>query len=162
MILLKLLGITNAILASTIFKGICRVEFPPIFKFFKLMLIITAIRIGLQFTSITAPANGRDVMDEITLLSLLQVFWEDVFFTLPALMLDRLGRSGFEIGLCLAISAVAFASCHLAYGALWAGITLLYVPFLSYKYGRLYGLGTIMICHILYDVMTLLSVRLFE
>jgi membrane protease YdiL (CAAX protease family) len=72
-----------------------------------------------------------------------------------------MGASRFLKFLMLVISSLTFAAGHLAYGPVWAGMLLIYVPFLSYRYGKKYGLGTVMVCHVLYDLFTYGAARLF-
>jgi len=155
-----LLAVLNIIICSRMFPGICRVDFKGVLKFVGIMALVSVARLIIfKFLPVPMP-TGSDVVMNLNPLQLLMVFWEDAFFTLPALALARLGASKFDVGAVLAISAVAFASGHMAYGLVWALITLLYVPFISYKYGKTHGLGTVMICHILYDLITFFTLKL--
>lgn len=145
--------------ASMEFKGICRVQKKSVLHFIKFMAWVSAIRIAMHYILGTGPASSdaSDTMNKLHFINLLGVYWEDAVFTMPAIIAERMGASKFLRGLILAVSALAFASGHIAYGLPWAAITLFYVPFISYRYGRKVGLGTVMVCHILYDVITLLS-----
>jgi membrane protease YdiL (CAAX protease family) len=137
------------------FKGIVGINKEKVMKFVRFMALVSAIRLVL-FSGM----SSNQAIDSIGLLSLAMVFWEDAVFTLPALVLDRAGASKKVVNSILAISAIVFASGHVSYGFTWMLLTLLYVPFISFKYGKKYGLGTVMVCHILYDVMTLITYNL--
>lgn len=149
------------LVSSLEFPGICKITKSKVFEFVRFMAWVTLIRVGVAYLS---GAHYKDPdpnspMNTINLLFTLGVFWEDVFFTLPILIAEKMGASKVTKGMMIALSSMAFASGHIAYGFPWSLITLAYVPFVSYKYGRKHGLGTVMICHILYDVITLASVR---
>lgn len=150
------ISVVNMIVASRLFPGICRLEWKVWLKFLGLMVAVTAIRV-IFFKVLSSPPIDEDTIRTISMISwwkFLLVFWEDAFFTLPALVLSRMGISKFNIGAMLVLSSITFASGHLAYGLPWAFITLFYVPLLSYKYGKKYGLGTVQACHISYDIIT--------
>lgn len=149
------------LLASSEFPGICRVQKESVFKFLKFMFFITIYRMVMHYV-IGFPqvdSNPSSPMNTINIFTTLGVYWEDAIFTLPALIAARRGSSKFLVSCMLALSAFVFASGHIDYGLQWAALTLLYIPFISYKYGKLNGLGTVMVCHILYDIITLATVR---
>lgn len=148
-------------LASKQFPGICRVKLASVWKFFLVMMAITAFRfivhktVGLPIR----PENDASPMYTIQIIYLFSVFWEDAVFTLPILVADKLKAPNLlKMGM-FALSSIAFASGHIDYGLPWAFLTLFYVPFISYKYGKENGLGTVMVCHVLYDLITILSFR---
>lgn len=125
------------------------------------MLYVTFVRV-IVYLLLGTPNSAQDSnspMNKIELLSILGVYWEDAFFTLPILILERLKTNRVILIILLCLNAISFALGHLSYGLLWATITLLYVPFISYKYGKSNGLGTVMVCHILYDLITLITLR---
>jgi hypothetical protein len=147
-------------LASLEFRGVCRIKKKSVVRFIKVMLVVTVVRVVLaHLTGQGHDPNPNSPMNTIKMVSLLGVFWEDTFFTLPILIARKMGASKLLLFIMLAISSATFASGHLAYSPLWAAITLFYIPFVSYKYGKLNGLGTVMVCHILYDIITIATVR---
>lgn len=99
-------------------------------------------------------------MNSIGILSVFGVFWEDTIFTLPTLIMDKIGADKLTRFISLAVSSLVFASGHLSYGIEWASITLLYVPLISYPVSRKYGLGTAIACHIIYDLATILTFKM--
>lgn len=149
------------IFASMEFPGICSVKPKSVLRFLGVMAYVTVFRIIMHKLSGLPhiPDDPNSPMNTINLLTTLGVYWEDAIFTLPALMAYRRGESKLFKGLLLGLSAFVFASGHIDYGLPWAAATFFYIPFISYKYGKTNGLGTVMICHILYDVITLATVR---
>jgi membrane protease YdiL (CAAX protease family) len=160
-ILFYVLAAVFIVLSSVQFPGICRVEKDKVYKFLRFMWYVTLVRV-VVYMLLSTPNAAQDPnspMNKIELLSILGVYWEDAFFTLPILILERLKVNKAILIVLLGFNAISFALGHLSYGLLWAAITLLYVPFISYKYGKLNGLGTVMVCHILYDLITLITLR---
>jgi membrane protease YdiL (CAAX protease family) len=156
-----ILGAMFIFFASMEFPGICRIQKKSVLNFLKFMAFITAYRLIMShligFPEIDK--NPDSPMNTLPILTTLGVYWEDAFFTLPALIAERMGLHKFFVFALLAVSAFTFATGHLAYSPLWAAITLFYIPFVSYKYGKKNGLGTVMLCHVLYDLITLVTVR---
>jgi hypothetical protein len=159
MTFLILIAVLNMVLSSIIFPGTCRFSLSSYLKFLGLMAVVTAARFAIFKMASHVPADPDSVatMQSISPWQFMLVFWEDAFFTLPTIVLEKLGSSTFARNLMLGLSSVAFASGHIAYGLPWAFITLFYVPFISYRYGKKNGLGTVMACHITYDMVTWLT-----
>ncbi len=92
------------------------------------------------------------------------VFWEDACFVLPLLILDRLLANtpvAKVIFFAAAIiSSVIFGLGHLYQGFFAVALLFLYVP-LAFQLGKRYGLGTIMLGHVSYDVVTFMSSIIF-
>jgi hypothetical protein len=147
-------------LVSRVHKGLCRIDATAVGSFLKFIAILTVCRVIGHFLSAPKTAMDNEIIQSITLFSTLLVFWEDTFFTLPILILEQYGIPKFVRNILLAASAIAFASGHLAYGGIWAFCTLFYVPFISYRFGKKYGLGTVMVGHVLYDLITVLTANL--
>lgn len=148
-------------LASLHFPGICRIEKNKVkeFLFFLIKITIFRLVVHMIFGFSGAANSPSSPMNKIQILTILGVYWEDAFFTLPILILERLKVNKAILMILLCLNSISFALGHLSYGALWATITLFYVPFISYKYGKTNGLGTVMVCHILYDLVTLITLR---
>ena len=137
-------------------KEVIRIEWDKVAKFSAFLLLVAAIRFSLMEGA--NPSNGftpgfRDIP---------LVPWEDAFFSLLGIYFfkDYLKLSS-KIWMPIAIiSSIVFASGHIVYGGVWATMTLFFPYFLSYKYGKKYGYGTVMIMHVLYDFTTILTVKL--
>ena len=87
------------------------------------------------------------------------VFWEDFFFAVPIYFICKhMTHKWLKFSLIFAISAL-FGLGHLYQG--WEAVFILaFMPyFVTYRYGKQYGFGTTMICHILYDVSTVIFIK---
>lgn len=95
----------------------------------------------------------------------LTVFWEDACHSLPLVILaralgtDRWWKKGL-IGAAIALVMVSFGLGHVYQGYLAAIFLSFYIPF-TYKKGQEVGFGTVMICHMLYDLATILTIKQF-
>ena len=144
-------------LVSKVHKGLCRIDRAAVIGFLRFMAILTVARVIGHFLSAPRSPIDNAIIQSITPFSTLLVFWEDTFFTLPILILEQYGVSKLVRNILLATSAVVFASGHLAYGGIWAFCTLFYVPLISYRLGKRYGLGTVMLGHVVYDFVTVIT-----
>lgn len=136
--------------------SLTRISWGPVFRFIRFMAYVTAFRllIGPVVNTPKLP------FEELTrYVSLLGVFWEDAVHVLPAMIMARIGLPSIFSFVFLFFSSIAFATGHIYISPEWALITAIY-PTISYHYGKKHGLGTVMICHILYDIITVLTVAL--
>lgn len=134
-----------------------RVDWSKVGAFVGFMTLLTAIRFGLMTYS--APSSGGSLNQ---FSNFMLVFWEDSFFSIPIWFAKDYLKASKKVWIPLAILlSVTFAYFHLSYGVVWACITLSYPYFISYRYGSRNGYGTQIICHIIYDFMTLAAVKIF-
>lgn len=137
----------------------------PFFKFLRVLTIALLIKLGYFyfFGDPLLHKYLKDIADFIPLPIVLGVFWEDVTTSLPLVLLEKYyaNKSWFKYlkWPLLFMTMVGFGSGHLYQGAYMAMILSLYVP-LGMAIGKKYGFGTLMACHILYDFLTLLLMRL--
>ena len=137
-------------------REIIRIEWDKVAKFSAFLLLVAAIRFSLMEGANTSSGfipSFRDIP---------LVPWEDSFFSLLLIYFfkDYLNLSK-KVWIPIAVaSSFLFASGHIIYGATWATMTLFFPYFLSYKYGKKYGYGTVMVMHVLYDFTTILTVKL--
>lgn len=135
---------------------IIRIDWLVVAKFLAWMVLITAIR----FAIMSVKYQPMTVQVSFTMLPL--VFWEDAFFAIPIYWAkDYLKLKKWLWIPLVVVLSVIFGLGHIQYSLPWAFITLFLPYFVSYKYGRIHGFGTVMICHIYYDFITLLSHKLF-
>ena len=91
------------------------------------------------------------------------VFWEDVFFGMPLYFIHKYMNDGFakyvKWTLTIMISLL-FGLGHAYQGLFAVALTSLYPYFISKKYGERHGFGTVAICHIIYDNMTVYMIAL--
>lgn len=145
-------------------KDILRVDFKAVGKWCLFLLALSVYRFIL-FKFIWTPEHAIESFEPVRWIpwqATLTVFWEDAAHTLPLLLLMRLiGTRWFvwpiHIVAILAMTA-AFGSGHTYQGYLSALILSLYVP-LSLNAAKKNGLGTIMVCHVLYDLSTVAMIQ---
>lgn len=129
-----------------------RVSWPPIARFIRFMVIVTVLRMLIGTPQLPFPPLTEYI-------KLMGVFWEDLVHVLPALIMTKLKIPNFFVYAFLFLSSVAFATGHLYLSPIWALITTIY-PAISFHYGKKHGLGTVIICHILYDIVTVFTMSL--
>lgn len=142
-----------------------RIEWEQVAKFLGVMALLTMLRFCLA--DIWMQLVPESIIDYISrarstsdIGSLAFVFWEDVWFGMSiAWIMSYLYpvRKRTAIAMVVLISLL-FGSGHLYQG--WIGMILSVYPFfISYKYGKKYGFGTVMVCHMLYDFITVMTVK---
>lgn len=143
-------------------RDLLRVSLSGLGRFLKSMAIITAFRfLILKFlTSAFALDNIKEMVRMIPWQATSFVYWEDAVHVLPLVIFARMfsGKSWYKWAqwpLLVAVM-VSFGSGHLYQGVLAACGISFYIPF-SKKMGEKYGFGTVMLCHIMYDMTTLLT-----
>lgn len=148
-------------------KHILRVDKKQVVKWIRLLFRITFWRFVLfkvlAFGSIFGISVKNAAIMPIGMS--LTVFWEDAVFGVMLFILQKnIGENKWLKPIywaVLAIAMVLFSSMHLYQGWLWASIIGFYIP-LSVKLGKKYGFGTVMICHMLYDLFTMIFVKFIQ
>lgn len=163
-----ILGIVILLLAYfSRYRHLIRIESKPVLKWVKLMLFATIIRI-LIFSYIRIAGNGLPYNLEGAMFlpwqTVFTVFWEDAVHTLPiAIAMEYLGTkkwySKLLFFLIIFYSMVNFGLGHLYQGEYASLFISFYIPVTLFL-GRKYGFGTIMLCHVIYDLLTILTINL--
>lgn len=88
----------------------------------------------------------------------LTVSWEDACHGLPLVLIERFTNK-LKYGKLLLLPAIALVTASFGLGHVYQGLGAaaalsLYVPY-TFWAGKKYGFGTVMICHVLYDLATL-------
>jgi hypothetical protein len=139
-------------------KTLLRIDKKAIKNFLFGMCFITFIRC-LQY--LTQPVHTTSI---IPLGATAFVWWEDAMNSLPLILFRKLiGVSKWTRPIHWLLTFLfmfEFSTGHLYQGLLPAAILSLYIPF-SIKMGEKYGIGTVMICHCLYDFITLVTWNIF-
>jgi hypothetical protein len=143
-------------------RDLLRVDISGLLRFAKMMVMVTAFRFFIF--KVIAPHdmldNVRSMVHLIPWQATLGVFWEDAVHVLPLVILGRMfgDRKWYKYisWPLLAMVMCSFGAGH-TYQGLVAAIGLsFYIPF-SMKMGKKYGFGTVMLSHMMYDLITLLS-----
>lgn len=146
------------------YKEVLRVDLKGILKFARLLLIITVARVVLL--KLLAPPemldNIRNISHMIPWQAILGVFWEDACHTMPLVLAGMMwaGSKWYPIlsKIALVVVMASFGSGHIYQGWLAAIGLSFYIP-MTIKLGKKYGFGTIMLCHIAYDMSTLFTLK---
>lgn len=143
-------------------KHLLRVEKKPIINWMVFLAFITALRFLLtklmNFNGIGSPNTFSFLPWYVSLT----VFWEDMCHGLPLVILKKLIGTKWWTKFIhlplLALVMIEFGLGH-AYQGIFAIVLLgFYVPY-SMRIGEKYGFGTLVLCHMLYDAVTLLFVQ---
>lgn len=135
-----------------------RFEWDAYSRFISFMVMVALFRIAISYGNLahTPVSNHSD------LTNLLLVFWEDVYYVWPIkIIMDKIYPKYKYLSLVMAFALIfEFALGHQYWGTAWplAGL----YPLVAYHYSKKYGLGTVMISHITYDLMTVLTYKLLN
>lgn len=149
------------------YRNLIRVEFKPILKWIGFLAFLTVYRIAIFkiFQGNETLNNMTSGATTIPWQATLAVFWEDACHGLPLAILslalgkDKLWKK-IVTWIAILLVMISFGLGH-TYQGLWAAFFLsFYVPF-TFKKGQEVGFGTVMICHTLYDLVTILTLHTF-
>jgi len=150
--------------AKSDYKTLLRIDKKALAKWGIFMVLLTCFRIFMAryMDDDTLKEPLRSIL-RIPLPMTLTVFWEDACHGLPLVILKKmLGNRWFAkpINLiALLMVMLSFGSGHV-YQGFWAAILIMfYVPF-SMQKGEEYGFGTVMLCHIMWDISIALYARI--
>jgi len=132
-----------------------RVQWNSVATFVGFMVFLTFIRIAIMsFNYYHGGGVGMYFPTQVWTFAL--VPWEDAFFVLPLVFLQKfkLTSKWFIWYPAMIGMSIWFGMGHGYQGTSAIFITALYPYFASYRYGRKFGFGTVMCCHVIYDFMT--------
>lgn len=146
-------------------KDAVRVEPKAVGAFLKFLCVITLYRAVLfkLFPNFGMFKEAGHTITSIPWQLTLTVFWEDACHGLPLLLLQRfIGTEKWWAKainfIALAFVMIEFGLGHVYQGLIAATLLSFYIPY-SIKMGKKFGFGTVMICHTLYDLSTILSLK---
>lgn len=157
-------GFVLLIVTYFIDKKVIRIQWNSVASFISFMFLITFIRIaGFDLmqrfdASFLMPAPSPEIMN-IGIWWFVMVWWEDAFYALSLYWAHKKLKPILAWILTIFLS-LHFGISHLYSGWFWAFAVSFYPFFISLKYGKRVGFGTVMICHIIYDFMTFFTIWL--
>lgn len=140
-------------------------EFKPksVGTFLKTMAKVTVARCVFMHFFPPTLATAAPVL-KIPLWLTATVGWEDMVHTMPLALAARiLGNklpAKVMVGILTAMMMISFGLGHVYQGMFAACMISFYIPIVT-NLGKKHGFGTVMVCHCLYDFITLLTIRLF-
>lgn len=149
---------------SSKYKKLLKIDPKGLLKFAGYMVFISIFRfIIFKFLSSDAMIEqARSMAHFIPWQATLGVFWEDACHAMPlviaSLMFRRSKTYAWLAKPLLLLVMFSFGAGHVYQGLLPAFAISFYVP-VTMNLAKKYGFGTTMLCHIMYDMTTLLSIR---
>jgi hypothetical protein len=148
------------------YRSVIRVDKIGMLKFLRFLLIVTTFRF-LTMRYLYPPEDLKHIHELAQFLpwqTSFGVFWEDMCHTVPLVILGKMyaKKTWYKWARLplLGLVMFAFGSGHMYQGLFSAACISLYIPF-TMRMGNKYGFGIVMLCHMLYDLSTMLTMRLF-
>ena len=144
-------------------KYLLRAEKRPIAKWIILLCWITLYRVLMsKLLNFQGISSSPSLVAFFPIATVFTVFWEDAVHGLPLLIFKKLTK-GYKwvkpiYYLLLVMVMVEFGLGHVYQGPLAAFCLSFYIPY-TVKMGEKYGFGTVMLCHMMYDFVTLMYAK---
>jgi hypothetical protein len=153
-----------ALVKNSKHANLLKVDKSGLLRFAKWMVVITLIRFVML--KLLAPEEMlesiRSTVNFLPWQTTLGVFWEDMCHTVPLVILGRMyaKEKWYQYARLplLAMVMFSFGSGHMYQGVLASCMLSLYIP-ITMKLGKKWGFGTVMLCHMFYDMATLLTLK---
>lgn len=84
------------------------------------------------------------------------VFWEDMFFAVPIYFMMKHMKRKWLRNIFIVVLSVLFGLGHAYEGPTAMALLSLCPFFVTYHFGKKYGFGTTMCCHIIYDFVVIM------
>lgn len=146
------------------YKDLLRFDAKAFGKFLGFMLAVSAFRYCL-ISVLVHFGMGSDfsAVNKLPIGAVLFTPWENLAHSVPLVLLRRMiGTSKWTWpihALAMAVVMISFSSGHLYQGVAAAMFISLAIP-ADIHWGQKVGFGTTMCCHVLYDFLTIMVVRL--
>lgn len=93
--------------------------------------------------------------------SLSMVWWEDAIFSIPIYLISKSTKIHKFVKFALIlVMSLLFGFGHIYQGIFAVFVTSLYPYYISTRYGKDHGFGTVMACHIIYDMTIYSTIKL--
>ena len=146
------------------YKDLLRFDLKTFAKFFAYMSVVSLFRYFMIKTIVHYGAGSNfQAVKGLPIGAIFFVGWENLAHSIPLVLLRRMiGTSKWVWpihALAMLTVMMAFMGGHLYQGIFAAAIISLAVP-ADVHWGQKVGFGTTMSCHVLYDLATILTIRL--
>ena len=137
-------------------KDLLKVKLDSVSKFLTFMVFVVAYKLTV-ISFFNTPVSDAP----FPFWSLSMVWWEDAVFAIPIYFISQSIRLNklLKFSLILLISLL-FGVGHAYQGIVGILVTSLYPYFISVRYGKVHGFGTVMVCHIIYDMIIYSTIKL--
>lgn len=144
-------------------KKLLKIDKNQVFKWIRFLLLVTVIRIILcKLYSSQYILNSIKKISDLPWQVGLTVFWEDAVHGMPLVIFQKLIKNvkfnKILYKIALILTMIEFGIGHLYQGFIPAFLLSFYIPF-SIGIAKKHGFGTVMICHMLFDISSLLFVK---
>ncbi|MCC7443177.1 MAG: hypothetical protein IT285_16210 [Bdellovibrionales bacterium] len=159
-----LMGLSVMWVSERLAPGRLRVDWRVVAKTGASLWGLLGLRLALSKLGLfPSPPDQAAMAELVPYRVLFSVWYEDALYVLPALVMKASSSSaaaGIFRRCWLTCSAVVFGLGHSYQGALAVAMAMAYIPFVSYRYGKSHGLGTVMALHVAWDIGVLTYWRL--
>jgi len=146
------------------YKDLLRFDWKAFSKFFLFMAVVSTYRYYMLRFKIAHGADLHlDAVKSLPIEAVFFVFWENLYHSVPLVLLRRMiGTNKWVMpihALAMAMVMISFGIGHAYQGIFAATFISFAVPF-DVHWGQKVGFGTTILCHILYDFLTIMTIRL--
>lgn len=114
---------------------------------------LRVLALGLSLSVVLNLLVGRfPPLPPVGFGSLFMVWWEDMLFGVLLIYYAEMFLPRWLFVPVVVLSSLWFGAGHLYQGWFVALLLSLYPYFISYKFGKKYGFGTVMVAHVVYDL----------
>jgi len=151
-------------------RELLRVQWKEVGQWAGFLALVTFLRFFVFYVSdllgfsefITGYISGASIIPWQVSLT---VFWEDALHAMPVAILARMLGSDkpwkkWVTNAAIGAMMISFGLGHTYQGVIAALALSFYIPF-TFKKGQEIGFGTVMLCHMMYDLVTILTVKNF-
>jgi len=157
-----LIGFIILLYASWKHKDIIRIEWKAVASFLAFLAFLTCFRVAAfsffdYFNLVDLMPRYPHMLEDRGMWRLFMVWWEDLFYVLPMFWIVKRFKKWLAFLLIFFLS-MDFGAGHMYQGVWGVIVTSFYPYFISYRYGKKYGLGTVMVSHVIYDFATVFTI----
>jgi hypothetical protein len=160
-----MLGLAMVYLVYTSkYYKLLKIDKEALLRFAKFLVFLTASRyVYLTYIAPDASiASIKEITGMIPWQTVPGVFWEDACHALPLVVMEKMFKlkTWFKYARLPLLCAMSFFfGLGHSYEGMGAVLMMMcYIP-ITMRLGKKYGFGTIMLCHVAYDMCTLLSFK---
>ena len=138
-------------------KKLLTLKLDSVTKFLTLMSLAVCFRLAIMSLIGGSPTGDFP----FPLWMLIMVWWEDAVYAIPVFYISESSKIHRYVKfLLILVISLYFGLGHSYQGLLGIAVTSLYPYFISARLAKQHGFGTVMLCHVLYDIIIVVISRL--